>query len=280
MDCSRFEELLSDYIDGMLAPPLSSQFGAHALCCRPCRQALDDVKSAVAVCRADEDIELPEWLASSLEMIPVEHQPLDCFSFEEIITEFLDGFVPAPVYHRFEEHATSCDKCSTLLTDVVYAVAACHSVHTYEDYEAPDALVEKLSSVMPTRRRSVARVFADRVTAGFNLILPRTTQGAAWSFATVSLLIFTTFAALLLGFSDDGTMGGVYRQAHVKAAELYSEGAGLYSQRQEVVAEIQQVGSDIGELWDTLGGHQQKTENKSDGQPQKDTTPQADSTSK
>jgi hypothetical protein len=162
-----------------------------------------------------------------------------------------------------------------LLTDVVYAVAACHSVHTYEDYEAPRSLTDKLCRVMPARKRSFAKAFADGATSLFNFILPQTTESAAWSFATASILVFATAAALLLGFSDDGTIAGIYRQAHVKAAELYSEGSDLYSQKQEVVAEIKQVRSDIGELWDTLGG-----EKKSDGQQQPGSHSQKESTTK
>ncbi|HEY7545876.1 MAG TPA: hypothetical protein VID27_13375, partial [Blastocatellia bacterium] len=141
------------------------------------------------------------------------------------------------------------------------------------DYEPSKALIEKLQAVMPSRRRSFRRVFADAATAVFNLLMPRATQGAGWSFATASLLIFITAATLLLGFSDDGTFTGIYRQAHVKAAELYSHTADLYSQREEVVAELEQVGSDIGEIWDTISG-ERKDKQSGDNQPQKDATPQ------
>ncbi|MEW6208089.1 MAG: zf-HC2 domain-containing protein [Acidobacteriota bacterium] len=267
MNCSRFEELLSDYIDQTIAPPLSTDFRAHSLQCRDCRALLDDVKTAVKECRTEDVLDMPEWLETSLARIPSEHRPLDCSGFEEIITEFLDGFVPAAVYHRFEEHSSACEKCSDLLTDVVYAVAACHSVHTYEDYEAPTSLIEKLNRVMPSGRRSFRRIFADAATSVFNILLPRATQGAGWSFATASLLVFVTTAMLLFGFSDDGTFTGIYRQAHVKAAELYSEGADLYSQREEVVAEIEQVRSNIGEIWDTIGGEKKEPV---DNQPRKD----------
>ncbi len=266
---------MSDYIDQTIAPPQSSDFRAHSLQCRDCRALLDDVKAAVKECRTEADLEMPEWLETSLAMIAKEHRPLDCAGFEEIITEFLDGFVPALVYHRFEEHSASCETCSNLLTDVVYAVAACHSVHTYEDYEPSKALIEKLQAVMPSSRRSFRRIFADAATAVFNLLLPRATQGAGWSFATASLLALITVATLLFGFSDDGTFTGVYRQARVKAAELYSQTTDFYSQREEVVAEIEQVGSDIGEIWDTIGGEKKEPV---DNQPKKDATaaPQQD----
>jgi len=110
---------------------------------------MDDVKSAISDCNDQEKVESSPALEEALFMIPAEHTPLNCRDWEEVITEFLDGFVPATTYHRFEEHAAACGSCSDLLTDVVYAVAACHSVHTYEEYDVTDALADRLLKVMP-----------------------------------------------------------------------------------------------------------------------------------
>jgi len=257
MNCSRFEELVSDYLDGSLAKADSVAFRSHSLECRQCRAVLDQIKSAVTVCRVEDDVETPPELEYVLSKIPHEHRALDCFDFQEIITEFLDGFVPASIYHRFEEHAADCDDCSNLLTEVVYAVASCHSVHTYEEVDVPYALAERLEALMPASRRSLPRMLADAVVTLFTNLMPRTTQGAGWSLATAAMLVLTTVAFLLLGFSDDKTVGGIYRQAHVKAAELYSQGAEIYSQKSEFVGRLQQVRSDIDEIWDTLGGQAQ-----------------------
>jgi hypothetical protein len=182
---------------------------------------------------------------------------MDCQAFEEVITEFLDGFVPAIVYHRFESHSAECQKCSTLLTGVVYAVAACHSVHTYEDYEVCESLIERLEALMPERRPSLARALANAAVAVMSRLIPSATQGAAWSLTTASMLVFATLGLLLFGFSDDRTVSGIYRQAHVKAAEIYSQGAGIYAQKNEVVARLHEVGSDLGEIWSTIGGENQ-----------------------
>jgi anti-sigma factor RsiW len=257
MNCSRFEEQLSDYLDGLLAPSESSIFAGHALSCRDCRQLLDEVRAALKECKRNDELQTPLRLEARLAKIAVEHKDLDCPGFEEIITEFLDGFVPATLYHRFESHSTGCAKCSTLLTDVVYAVAACHSVHTYEDYDVSNSLIEKLEAILPSRNRRLSRVFADAAVAVMGRLMPPATQGAAWSFTTASMLVFTTLGLLLFGFSDDRTVGGIYRQAHVRAAEIYSHGAGIYAQKHEVVARIQEVGSDLNELWSTLGGENQ-----------------------
>ncbi len=254
MDCTRFESALTDYFDGSLAPDEAPVFRAHALQCRACRALMDDVKTAITACRQQDELEPPTFLETTLAAIPSEHQALSCAGFEDLITEFLDGFVPAPTYHRFEEHAEKCDGCSTLLTGVVYAVAACHSVHTFEEVDVAEPLLSRLIAMMPARAPSLARRTADRIAAFAGRLMPHTTQSARWTFATAASLAFATFALLLFGFSDDGTVAGIYRQAHVKVSELYTQGADVYTQTDKVVARLERVGIGIGEFWNTLGG--------------------------
>jgi anti-sigma factor RsiW len=253
MNCSKFEEQLSDYLDGQLTRGETGTFAAHALQCRPCRGLMDEIKSTLRECKEPDLMDAPQGLEAALVLIPFERAPLDCPAFLEIITEFLDGFVPASKYHRFEEHAEGCSECSRVLTDVVYAVAACHSIHTYEDYEVSDSFIKTLVEIAPCSQPSRLRAFIARAIALAGYILP-STQSAPRSFATASTLTFATLALLLFGFSDDGTVGGIYRQAHLKVAEIYSHGTELYGQKDEVVAGIERVGLGLGEVWDTLGG--------------------------
>jgi hypothetical protein len=264
MDCCKFEEQLSDYLDGLIGQRETSQFAAHALQCRGCRALLDEVKLALRECKTDDRLDTPARLESVLVRIPEEQAGVDCYGFEDLITEILDGYVPAAKYHKFESHADGCRKCSELLTGVVYAVAACHSVHTYEDYQVTDSLIEKLVEVMPQRKQALKKGLSERAARWVNLLLPSTTQSAPWSFTTASMLVGTTFALLLFVFSDDGTVGGIYRKAHLKMGELYSQGADIYSRKDDVAARIEQVGMGIGEVWSTLGGDTQsgKAENK------------------
>jgi anti-sigma factor RsiW len=275
MNCNRFEEGLSDYFDGLLETAETTLFKAHSLQCRACRSLMDDVKAAISACQEEHDIEPSVLLERSLEEIPAEHRTLGCSGFEELITEFLDGFVPAPAYHRFEEHAHQCDKCSSLLTDVVYAVAACHSVHTFEEVDVAEPFLARLIAMMPERQPG----FVQKVAAGFvavaRRVIPRPTQSARWTFATAASLAFATFALLLFGFSDDGTITGVYRQAHVRFSELYTQGADVYTQTDKLVARLERVGLGLGEIWDTLGGEDRS---KTNGNPQQHREPNSNKT--
>jgi anti-sigma factor RsiW len=265
MDCNKFEERLNDYFDGLLPAQEVSLFRAHALQCRACRSLMDDVKAAITVCRQHDELEPPALLETMLEAIPAGHRALGCSGFEELITEFLDGFVPALTYHCFEEHAEKCDECSTLLTGVVYAVAACHSVHTFEEVEVTESLLACLIAMMPERKPSLKRRVAEGFASLALRLIPRATESARWTFATAASLAFATFALLLFGFSDDGTVVGIYRQANVKVSELYTQGADAYTKTDEAVARLERVGLGIGEFWDTLGG-----ETKSEGKENPD----------
>jgi len=264
MVCEEFEGLVGDYLAKDLGREQTGRFGAHAMKCRNCRFLLDDVKkklqeSELGQPGASIDLEL------SLEKIPGEHGGIDCSRFEDLVTEFLDGFVPASTYHRFVEHSSHCDACSEVLTGVVYAVAACHSVHTYEEIEVPGDLAARLLGILPAAPSSARRHgFMAAIGSALSGSRPVRRLGElagslaipAWPrVATASLLSLATLGALS-GFSTDLTPGGLYRRAHLRAASVYNESVGIYAQKDEVEARLQQVGSDINLVWQTIGGRE------------------------
>jgi hypothetical protein len=114
--------------------------------------------------------------------------------------------------------------------------------------------MRSLVSMMPERKLTLMNRAANALAYVVEHLIPRPTQSARWTFATAASLAFATFAVLLFGFSDDGTVGGVFRQAHVKASELYTQGADIYTETDKAVARLERVGLGIGEFWDTLGG--------------------------
>ncbi|MEW6131368.1 MAG: anti-sigma factor [Acidobacteriota bacterium] len=252
MNCKNFEENLSNYLDGLLSKSESSQFAAHALQCRDCRMLMDEIK--VALGEVKDEMDVPVELENSLFSIQADLAPLDCSEFEELITDFLDGFVPASTYHKFENHAESCTNCSSLLTEVVYAVAACHSVHSFEEIEVSAELESRLLALLPGKTSSLKTRLANQMAAFAAALMPRNTQSRRWSYATASGLSFAVFTLMLMSFSDDGTLSGVFREIQSKAASLYSQSTELYAQKNDVLAEIKKVRSDLGDMWQTLGG--------------------------
>lgn len=277
MECKRFEDQLSDYLDGTLAKSDAARFREHALQCRSCRALMDEVKAAVNQCQEDDPVDVPLLLESSLLTIAEEHRRFDCRAFEALVTEFLDGFVPAATYHRFEEHAGDCAPCSDLLTDVVFAVAACHSVHTYEEVELPAPMFDQLLAISHQAKPARKPHLGARISAWAARALPRATTAPRWSLATAASIALASFMLLLYGFSDDRTVTGIYRQAQNKFAQLYSRSTDIYAQKEALAARIERVGMGLDEIWDGLGGEKpagdstnRKKEAEKTQPPQKD----------
>lgn len=227
--CDEFENRLVDYLDGSLDRQTARSFAGHALRCRNCRRILDDVKSRLRDYDASS-LDANISLESSLESIPAGRW--ECVRFEETITEFLDGFVPPAVYQRFASHSADCESCSRLLTDVVYAVAACHSVHTYEELDVPRSLTRRLGLIGGNKVSRLSR----------KGLLKRMGDLLQIRLASWSALAVATWAFLIVGFSDDFTLSGVFRRAQVTAAELYTQGRSIYSKERAV---------DLDQLWTT-----------------------------
>jgi hypothetical protein len=262
MFCDEFQNQMADYLDGLLEQHDGARFGAHALQCRSCRSLLDDVRTKVRE-DAPEEIETIPGLNAVLETISSPDSTLECARFEETITEFLDGYVPARLYQKFAAHSSDCERCSYLLTDVVYAVAACHSVHTYEEVEVPPSVDRRLMMIARARGRRRARNRLFDQLAGFGKALLGRLLAAGSRFVPVYTLVHSRVVGgaalaissgvfLLIGFSDEMSPAGVYRHAQVKAGEIYTQGLGVYSQKHELSAEVQRLGSNVTAMWATL----------------------------
>ena len=59
---------------------------------------------------------------------------ISCEEFEAYLTDYLDGVLLAPLYHRWERHAALCANCSELPGQVVRTIGACY---TYKQDELP-----------------------------------------------------------------------------------------------------------------------------------------------
>jgi predicted anti-sigma-YlaC factor YlaD len=207
IDCARFQAAMGDYLAGLLGGPQRASLAEHALSCKACRSLLDDVKSKLD--GADPKLEASCELEAALEKIPEALVELNCEDFQGLISDFLDGFVPAPTYHRFVAHSACCKNCSDLLTDVVYAVAACHLVHVYEELDVPKSLIRRLIEIAPERSGLIFRI---------------------WPRAAAAILVALILVGALRS-SFQNAMADLYKAAQIKVVKLYSRGAELYYRR-------------------------------------------------
>src|SRR5690349_16762039 len=109
INCTQFEELLTDYLDKALDAPVNMAVGEHALACPLCHSLLNEVKESLDVCRM---ITAPAKPLTRLEArilsMSAPETAMPCEDFEEYLTDYLDGFLPAAVFHRWERHAALC----------------------------------------------------------------------------------------------------------------------------------------------------------------------------
>ncbi len=224
INCQKFEELLTDYLDNILERKTRVAMAEHALRCPLCHALLNEVKDAVDVCR---EIAAPKYSTTHLEArilaMTAPETAMACADFENHLTDYLDGFLPAAVFHRWERHAVLCEKCTDLPGEVVRSIAACYTYKT-EEMPLPEGLQAKiLQATIGTER--AADVRPSRISQLIE-------QMRGWSFpipipqlAPVALIML--FAVLIFSqtVSADGSFSGVYQKSFELAGQTYKQSA-------------------------------------------------------
>jgi predicted anti-sigma-YlaC factor YlaD len=228
IDCSQFEELLTDYLDKALSGETQKNVAAHALKCPLCHSLLNDVKEALVVCRdlAEPKLTLTRLEAKILERT-VPQSVMHCEEFENHLTDYLDGFLPAQVYHRWERHAVLCDECTDLPGTVVRSLAACVT-YKLEELPLPEGLHEAIL------RRTIGTEKAIRIKAS------KSSQIVEWmrnlrfpisvpQLAPVAMMMVFAFLVFSQTVSADGSLAGVYTTGYELAEQTYKQGADAWS---------------------------------------------------
>ena len=224
IDCTAFEESLSDYLERSLDGVMHKAVAAHALQCPLCHSLLNDVKGAVAACRQLAEPRLPfSRLEAGILARTIPNSTINCQEFEEHLTDYLDGFLPASVFHRWERHALLCDECTDLPGIVVRSLAA---IVNYKLDELPvpaglhsKILAETIGTVRAKDLRpSIAAVFGEWVRGlRFPISVPQ--------LAPVAGMLLVAFLAFSQTVSADGSLGDVYAKSYQLAEQTYRQGA-------------------------------------------------------
>jgi predicted anti-sigma-YlaC factor YlaD len=67
MTCQELVELVTDYLEGALAPEDAARFEAHVAACSGCEVYLDQVRTTIAVTRASGDVVEPRAVSPLLD---------------------------------------------------------------------------------------------------------------------------------------------------------------------------------------------------------------------
>ena len=228
IDCTKFEESLTDYLDKTLDRPTFKAVAEHAISCPLCHSLLNEVKGALSVCRDLAEPKLPlTRLEAKILASTVPNSGLHCEEFENYLTDYLDGFLPAQVFHRWERHAVLCNDCTDLPGAVVRSLAA---IVAYKEDElpVPAGLHERImqQTVGTARVRAAKAPFSDRFkewARGFSFPI------SVPQLAPVGLMSVFAFLVFSQTVSADGSLSDVYAKSFKLAEQTYQQGADAFN---------------------------------------------------
>lgn len=222
MLCEDFENQLSDYLEAAVDAETHRAFSEHALRCPVCHQTLSEVKKTMQACRVAEVPPPTRELEALILQSTMPETAMTCNEFEDSLTDYLDGFLPAPFYHRWERHAALCDRCTELPGEVVRSIGACYTYIT-EEKPVPFGLNQRiLQATLGTLTAAEVRApWSARFASWLRLLLDPIVSP---QLATVATMLLLAVFVLANTVSADGSISGVYQASLRLAEKSYENG--------------------------------------------------------
>ena len=232
MLCVDFENLLTDYIEGVVGPETNRLMKEHSLKCPVCHETLAAVRSAVEACQMGTVPAPSRELEARILQRTMPDTAMQCEEFEECLTDYLDGFLPAHLYHRWERHAALCDRCTELPGEVVRAIGACYT-YISEERPLPEGLNERilqatLGTVTP---QEINAPWTSRAASRFRLWLDPIISP---QLATVATMVLAATVVLTSTVSADGSISGVYTAGLQLAERTGARTRGIAEEQQQL----------------------------------------------
>lgn len=211
MLCTDFEDRLSDYLDGLLDSETHRLFAAHALRCPICHETLSLVKNTVEACQNAYVPPPSAELTARILNSTMPETAMTCEEFELFLTDYLDGFLPASLYHRWERHAALCEQCTALPGQVVRTIGACYTYKS-EELPLPAGLNERIleATLGTTSIKELRAPFAARLATRLRFLLDPIMSP---QLATVATMLLVAVFVLTNTVSADGSISGVYQES-------------------------------------------------------------------
>jgi len=264
MLCNEFEDQLTDYLDGALEAQANKNFAEHAMRCPVCHDLLGEVKNTLLACSASEAPLPGAGLEARILLSTIPESAITCSDFEEHLTDYLDGFLLAPLYHRWERHAAMCTACSELPGDVVRAIGACYT-YKQDELTVPAGLEARIL------QSTIGNVLPQQLRAPFTARLIEWVRGAldpivSPQLASVATMLLVSVFVLTNTVSTDGSVGGIY-QASLQLAERT---AGSASRSSALPNGVKNLAGSV----DGLMGGEEDAGNKNDANKNQNTSNQ------
>lgn len=152
MEHARFEELISEYLDGGLMRPVRREFAEHLLACRPCHLVFNDVREALDACHELKESQMRQIaLFTEVEQKIIgatsAGEMLSCRTLDALISDYFEGIIESSYEEIFREHFAVCDGCRRLVEGVR------QSLEEPEEVEVPEELYGRIIAATSGRRR-------------------------------------------------------------------------------------------------------------------------------
>jgi hypothetical protein len=176
------------------------------------------------------------------------------------LTDYLDGFIPASLFHRWERHAAVCTQCTELPGQVVRSIGACYT-YINEPLSVPAGLHDRIlqSTLGTTIAEEVRSPLGARISAWLRELLDPIVSP---QFATVATMLLVSVLVLTNTVSADGSIGGMYR-ASLRIAQQTYAGSGGASRGAALTDDMKKLADGITTLMSNQPS--QSGENKEDG---------------
>jgi hypothetical protein len=242
MLCHEFEDQLTDYLDGALEAQANREFAEHAMRCPVCHSLLSEVKNTLLACSASEAPPAGTGLEARILLKTMPETAITCSEFEDYLTDYLDGFLMAPLYHRWERHAALCSGCSELPGSVVRAIGACYT-YKQDELTVPAGLEARIL------QSTIGNVLPREVRAPLKSRLLEWLRGAldpivSPQLATVATMLLVSVFVLTNTVSTDGSVGGIYHAS----LQLAERAAGNASRSSALPNGVKQFAGSVNDL--------------------------------
>ena len=215
MNCVKFQDSLSDYLEGAIDPRARAECAAHRLICGECRELYNDVRATVQALNAlaSGDAE-PEGLPGRIIAHTTTGEMLSCGEFDKLLERYFDGVILAPTFQTFQSHFEKCLKCRRLLSGIEEAIVMLQEAKDAE-VDVPGSLHDRIvaATIGSGRSSRIKRARSSLVNFAQGLMSPQMAV-AAMIIALISLLVISRF----------GSVGNLTTSAEQKVESLVNQG--------------------------------------------------------
>jgi predicted anti-sigma-YlaC factor YlaD len=224
INCTQFEELLTDYLDKTLESTVHQSVASHALSCPLCHGLLNDVKESLQVCRTlVEPASTMTRLEAKILSATTPESGMTCEHFEDHLTDYLDGFLPAQTFHRWERHAALCNECEDLPGMVVRSIGALVT-YKMDELAVPAGLHERILN-MTLGTENAGEVKASLAARAGEWVRGLRFPIGIPQLAPVAMMLLVAFLVFSQTVSADGSLSGIYKQGVKLAENSYQQSA-------------------------------------------------------